>query len=94
VIGDGAGFTVMSLVEEQPVPNEKVTVVKPADTPVTTPVVEPTVAIAVEATLQVPAPDEVSVIVPPSHTFDGPDIAGGNECTVTVVVIQQPVPIV
>lgn len=64
----------------------------PADAPVTTPVVEFTVADA-ELLLQVPpAVASVSVIVAPTHTADGPLMAVGAGVIVIVLVAKQPVP--
>jgi hypothetical protein len=63
----------------------------PEETPVTMPDAGPTVAVAL-AVLQVPPPPSVNVIVDPTHTFDGPDIAEGNGFTVTCFVAEQPVP--
>ena len=49
-------------------------VVVPADTPVTTPLPEPTVAIVVVLLLQVPPPPSLSVVAEPTHTDIVPDI--------------------
>ena len=65
----------------------------PADTPVTTPVVMPTVAVERELLVHVPpAIISVSVIVEPTQTSLLPIMAGGNAYTVTVTVAAQPVP--
>ena len=90
VIASGTGFTVILLVTVQPPPNVKMMVTPPADTPVTTPVVLPTLAIAGVVLIQVlvPAPS-VSVTVPPTHTWVGPVMAGGMAFTVTVFVARQ-----
>lgn len=63
----------------------------PPDMPVTTPVVEPTVAMAVLPEVHVP-PGAVllSVIVMPAHTLVLPVMPGGAGVTVTIAVILQP----
>ena len=72
----------------QPVGNVYVIVVDPPDTPVTTPVVEPIVAIAVLLLLHVPPADVfVSVVVLPTQTLVTPPIAAGNGSIVTKVVV-------
>jgi hypothetical protein len=59
----------------------------PADTPLTTPVDEPTVAIVVFPLLHVPGPTElVSVVVAPTHTFMLPVIVAGIGYTVTGII--------
>ena len=64
----------------------------PAVPPVTTPVVEFTVAV-VELLLQLPpAVASVSVIVAPTHTAVGPLMAVGAGVIVMVFVAKQPVP--
>ena len=64
----------------------------PADAPVTTPVVEFTVA-DVELLLQVPpVVASVSVIVAPTQTAVGPLMAVGAAVIVMVFVAKQPVP--
>ena len=77
-------------------------VVVPADTPETTPVLRPTVALDVEELRHVP-PTEVlvSVVVAPMHTVLLPPIAAGKAPTVTEVtglvrvpeVLQEPEPV-
>ena len=58
----------------------------PAATPVTIPVVDPTVATDVAELAQVPpAVPSVSVIVAPTHTVPLPDIAAGEEVTVSTL---------
>ena len=59
--------------------------------PVTTPVVNPTLAIPVALLLHVPPPASLNVVVKPEHTLSVPNIAVGNGFTVTTVVIIQPV---
>ncbi len=81
----GNAFTVITLVVEQPPPNEYVIVTIPGFTPVTIPVKDPTVAIVSELLLHVPPlMISLSVIVDPTHTLDGPVIGAGEELTVTV----------
>lgn len=64
----------------------------PADTPVTIPVPEPTVATAVLLLLHEPPPEAlVSVVVVPGHAVSVPPIAAGNGLTVTAWVARQPV---
>jgi hypothetical protein len=59
--------------------------------PVTTPVVNPTVAIPVALLLQVPPPASLNVVVNPEHTLKSPNIAVGSGLTVTIAVMIQPV---
>jgi hypothetical protein len=63
-------------------------IVEPNATPVTTPVEDPTVAIAVLLLLQVP-PEIASLraVVRPEHTTVLPVIAAGREFTDTLVVV-------
>jgi len=65
-----------------------------ADTPVTIPVDEPTVALVTALLVHVPPASALeSVVVPPTHTEAVPVIAAGNGNTVTcVVAIQLPEP--
>ena len=61
--------------------------------PITTPVADPTVAIAVLLLLQVPPVEpSLNVVVKPEHTCKVPVIATGNGLTFTVTVSIQPVP--
>jgi hypothetical protein len=62
----------------------------PAETPVTIPVVAPTVALALPV-LQVPPPASFRVVVVPGHTTSDPVIAPGSGFTVTTAVIEHPV---
>ena len=65
----------------------------PAATPVTTPVAESIVALAVLLLLQVPAVAVLlKVVCAPTHTFKVPDIEGTAPFTVTCVVLLQPAP--
>ena len=90
VIGSGTGFTVILLVTVQPPPRVKMMVTPPADTPVTTPVVLPTLATAGVVLIQVVVPAaSAKVMVPPTHTWVGPVMAGGMAFTVTVFVARQ-----
>lgn len=100
VIADGTGFTVTSLVVEQPVdPKVKVIVDVPADNPDTL-LVKPgevTPATLVVPLLQVPVPpDPVNTVVEPTHTSKLPVIADGVVFTVTTLVAKlvQPEPLV
>lgn len=90
VIGSGTGFTVILLVTVQPPPKVKMMVAPPADTPVTTPVVLPTLAMpgVVLSHVLVPAAS-VRVMLLPTHTWVGPAMAGGIGLTVTVFVARQ-----
>ena len=60
--------------------------------PVTTPVVDPTLAIPVALLLPVPPPASLNVVVKPEQTVKLPNIAVGNGLTVTSAVMIQPVP--
>jgi hypothetical protein len=63
----------------------------PADTPLTTPVPEPTVATPVAPELHVPLlVASVNVTVAPAHTAAVPDMADGAVPTVTVTVALPP----
>ena len=65
----------------------------PPDTPETIPELLPTVATPVELLVQVPPPGvEANVDVDPTHKWSEPVIADGAVITVTVAVIEQPVP--
>ena len=75
----------------QPVLNVYDIVDEPAATPVTTPVVELTVAFAVLLLAHTPLPASLSMVVWPTHTLAVPDIDAGNGLTVTTVVVIQPV---
>ena len=60
--------------------------------PVTIPLAESVVATPVFPLRQYPAGlGSLNAIVIPIHTFEGPDIAGGNAFTVTIAVVTQPV---
>lgn len=64
----------------------------PAETPVTTPVDDPTVAIDGEPEVHTPLPGELdNAIVDPTHTCVGPVMADGTGSTVTAIVVKQPV---
>ena len=63
----------------------------PALMPVTTPVPDTTVAIAVLLLLHVPPPVALAnVVVEPSHTLAVPVFAAGPDVTFTVCVREQP----
>ena len=91
-IGDGAGLTVTTVEVLQPVePKTKMIVVVPELTPVTTPVVDPTVATDVLLLDQVPVPDaSTNVVEVPAQSAVVPDIDAGNALTVTTAVALQP----
>jgi hypothetical protein len=81
-------LTVIVAVRVQPEALANVTTAVPADTPETTPFVEPMpAALAVE--LHVPPGVLLSVIVAPAQTADGPVMDGGDWLTVTTVVVKQ-----
>ena len=66
----------------------------PADTPVTTPVLLTTVALAVVPLVQVPpAVTSANVIADPTHTVVAPVIAAGPPFTVTTTVAFDPQPV-
>jgi hypothetical protein len=89
----GKGLTVTVLVRMQVVKGfVAVIVTTPGMIPVTIPLVDPTVAMAVELLLQVTPAEELSVIVDPGHTADGPLMAAGSALTVTTAVVTQPLP--
>jgi hypothetical protein len=88
VIVAGNGSTVTVAVALQPVESVYVIVAAPADTPVTTPVVKPTLAVLGLLLLHVP-PVEVLLreIVEPAHTFVGPVMPDGSAFTVIFLVL-------
>ena len=94
-IAAGSGFTLIVFMATQPTGDVASIVTAPpvTEAPVTTPVVEPTVAIAVALLLQVtPAVASVRVMVLPVHTEEGPEI-GDVALTVTEYsTVQLPVP--
>ena len=89
LIAAGTVITVTTLVAEQ-LPTLYVMVAVPGDTPNTMPAVGVTAATDGLLLLHVP-PDTVLVriIVEPTHTLEGPPIAGGPVVTVTVVLAKQ-----
>lgn len=78
-------FTVTTVVAGVPHPVAYDIVVVPAATPVTMPVLLPTVAVPADELLHVP-PDVVldKDVVEPTHTMLVPEIAAGDPFTVTV----------
>jgi hypothetical protein len=92
-IAAGSAVTVSTRVVVQPVPvSVKVMVVVPMPTPVKAPVPEFIVATPVLPLIHVPVPvASDNVIVEPRHTVEGPEIAAGDESTVSTVVALQPV---
>ena len=93
VIDPGNGFTETNLVAKHPVELRIYeTVDVPADSPVTIPVAEPILAIAVNELVQVPPEVAlVNVVLAPAQTAEDPAIAAGEELTVIVAVEVQPV---
>jgi hypothetical protein len=92
-IAAGRDITVTTVETLHPVDNVYVMLATPALTPVTTPVAEATLAVAVEPRDQVPPPVLESVVVDPAQTIAVPEIAEGNELIITVTlpcVPQQP----
>jgi hypothetical protein len=85
------GFTVTTVVMEQPVGNVYVIVAVPPATPPTTPVTRSTVATEVGVLVHVPPPASVNGVVEPWQTVVTPLIAAGNGFTVIMVVAKQPV---
>lgn len=86
LIGCGNGFTVTTAVMIQPVGKVYVTLAVPTLTPVTTPDDEP-IDIVAELALHVPPViASLSVVVRPTHTASGPEIAAGNGFTVSTAV--------
>ena len=89
----GSGFTVTVLDRVQPVGDiEHVIVATPGTKPATMPLDVPTVAIPGALLFQVTPADDVSGIVEPTQTVDGPPITVGSGLTVTGVVVEQPAP--
>jgi len=67
----------------------------PADTPVTIPVVDPTVATPILPLLHTPPPDTLlSVVVLPEHSVIVPVIDEGVLITLTTRVARQPDPVI
>jgi hypothetical protein len=90
-IAGGVAFTVNGSTLIHPAGNVYVMFKVPAVTPVTTPEVELTVALALLALHVPPLVELVSVLVDPTHTFGVPAIAAGVGLTVNGVVTKQPV---
>ena len=63
----------------------------PADTPVTMPEDEPTVAMDGLPLLQVPPPLHERMMVEPTQTLPEPVMGPGDALTVTTAVMKQPV---
>jgi hypothetical protein len=89
---EGDELTLIILVIKHPEPTVYVISHVPTPIPVTTPVVNPIVAMPGQRQLQEP-PAGVLVIVAvvPTHTADGPPIAVGNALTVMMLMALQPV---
>jgi hypothetical protein len=93
-IGVGADVTVTIFVAIQLVPNVYVIVDVPNATPVTIPVVKPTVATAVLLLVQVPpGTASLNVVEEDTPVTPIPVIGAGIGITVTAVVTLQPEPI-
>ena len=88
----GEGLTVIVFVLKQPNPSVNVTVLVPAETPVTMPSVEPISSeVDIRSLDQKPAPEvSVRVTVVPIHTVDGPNGTEGAGVIVTVEMALQP----
>ena len=82
VMDEGNGFTVTTFVAIQPVARVYVIVELPDDTPVTSPVDKPTVAIAVLPLVHVPPPASLKDAVNPAQTTAVPVMDDGNGFTV------------
>ncbi len=92
MIAVGNGFTVIALVEKQPLAKVYVMVLVPAVTPVTLLAV-PNIAALVPELLHNPPPGlHPRVVVAPSHKEVAPLIEPGFELIVTVAVAKQPAP--
>jgi len=86
-IADGSGSTRTIVVAIQPTPEVKVIIVVPAATPLTTPVVEPMVALGILLLTHIPVIPSIRVVVEPTHTSPVPVIDNGSGFTVTIVVV-------
>jgi hypothetical protein len=91
VIGEGNGFTRAILVVMQPETLEKVMTDVPKETPVITPEEEPTVITLIFELVQVPLSDSLSTEEVPGQTCNNPEMGGGRESIVTILVPTQPV---
>lgn len=93
VIDEGNGLTVTVAAMPHPDGGIYVIDVVPAEMPVTTPVEDPTVAIAVFALVHVPpATGSLNVVVLPIHVLFTPVMPGGGGTTVTIPAMVHPVP--
>jgi hypothetical protein len=91
VITDGNGFTVIGQTALQPPGKVYIILGVPVATPLTIPVVEPTVALERSLLLHVPPPvASASVVVEPTHTVEAPVTTAGDAFTLTTVVVKQP----
>jgi hypothetical protein len=91
LIAEGSGLTVTVVVIVQPVVAVKLTTGLPATRPYTIPVDGSTVARVVLPQLHVPLPAaSLNIVAVPIHTLLTPEIAGGNDITVTGTVATQP----
>jgi hypothetical protein len=89
-IVDGDALTVTIVVRAHPAFVVNVIVALPAVTPVTTPVADPTVAVAISLLLHVPPPAVLllSVVTPPSHTVAIPVVMAIGFTVIKVVALQ------
>ena len=91
VIVVGFGFTVTTAVTDGVQPVEYEIVAVPARLPVTTPVNEPTLAVAEALLLHVPpVTASVKLVTNPTHTESAPNILPGAAVTVTTIVAGVP----
>ena len=89
-IDEGSASTVTVFEAVQPVDNAYTIKAVPAETPVTTPVAEPIVAMPVPVDVHVPPPASDKVVVAPIHKVAVPEIDAGNGLTVTILKALQP----
>jgi hypothetical protein len=82
------GLTVTVATAAQPDPRVNEIIAVPALTPLTTPVAEPIVAMAISLDVQMPLPTSVSAVVAPLHTLSVP-VMGDNTEVLTKAVARQ-----
>jgi hypothetical protein len=93
-IGKGLALTMTGMVAKQPEGKVYVIVTRPANTPVTKPLEDPTVAMIDGVPLHIPpAEASVSATDDPEQTLPMPVIPSGEVLTVTLKTAMQPVPI-
>jgi hypothetical protein len=92
VIADGSALTVIVFVTMQPAPIAYVIIAVPALTPLTIPLLDPTVAVAVLLQVHIPpVGKQLCVVAEPTHTLLLPVMAEGTGFTVMPFVAMQPV---